>query len=109
MESAAGLTRGAQEAEAGMTCFATKTRTPSFLPCTGRSNMSHHKFSVLRVLILTGVALGLSAAGTLAAAQTVGSDGEIPTDSAVTVGILPNGLTYYVRANDQPETEPSCG
>ncbi len=103
MESAAGLTRGAQEAETGMTFFATKTRTPSFLPCTGRNNMSHHKFSVLRVLILTGVALGLSAAGTLAAAQTVGSDGEIPTDSAVTVGILPNGLTYYVRANDQPE------
>ena len=94
MESAAGLTRGAQEGETGMTFLAPKTRTPSFLPRTGRNNMSHRKFSVRRVLILTGVALGLSAAGTLAAAQTVGSDGEIPTDPAVTVGSLPNGLTY---------------
>ncbi len=65
--------------------------------------MSHRELFVLRFLVLTAVALGLSAARTPAAAQVLGSEAEIPTDSAVTVGSLPNGLTYYVRVNDQPE------
>lgn len=27
----------------------------------------------------------------------------VPTDSAITIGKLPNGLTYYIRANKKPE------
>jgi zinc protease len=30
-------------------------------------------------------------------------NGRLPTDTAVTVGTLPNGLRYYVRHNSRPE------
>src|SRR5688572_32552744 len=31
------------------------------------------------------------------------ANGKLPTDTAITVGTLPNGLRYYVRANTRPE------
>ncbi|HEV2146309.1 MAG TPA: insulinase family protein [Longimicrobiaceae bacterium] len=65
-----------------------------------------------RALVLLGLA-GLTAcaapAGTPAPpaperSAALPAPGErIPTDSAVTVGRLPNGLTYYVRENREPE------
>ena len=30
---------------------------------------------------------------------------KIPVDSAVRVGKLPNGLTYYIRHNEKPENK----
>ncbi|GMR12009.1 MAG: insulinase family protein [Gemmatimonadota bacterium] len=103
MNATTGLNRGAPEAETGMTCFAPNARTPSGVPRMGRNDMHHRKLFVARVILLAMVAVGSSSPRSLAAVQTLGSEGEIPTDPAVTVGSLPNGLTYYVRANDQPE------
>ncbi|MCH9648274.1 MAG: insulinase family protein [Deltaproteobacteria bacterium] len=39
----------------------------------------------------------------LADPQTTPAANRLPTDPAVTVGKLANGLTYYLRANSQPE------
>jgi zinc protease len=55
--------------------------------------------------ILPGIVLAASAiAGPLASQQHPPgiADQPLPTDPAVTVGRLPNGLTYYVRENRRP-------
>jgi zinc protease len=49
----------------------------------------------LAVLLLLGLPAGLSAQARPAQ--------PLPVDSQVTVGTLPNGLRYYVRANPKPE------
>ena len=36
------------------------------------------------------------------AAATLGLDQKVPVEPAITVGPLPNGLRYYIRANKQP-------
>ena len=36
------------------------------------------------------------------AAATLGLDQKVPVEPAITVGTLPNGLRYYIRANKQP-------
>lgn len=40
---------------------------------------------------------------TLAATAQVNLSDKIPVDSRVTIGKLPNGLTYYIRENKKPE------
>src|SRR5262245_50040495 len=56
----------------------------------------------MRLLIPAGFAAVLAAA--FAPAQTDAQNAaRLPTDSAVTVGTLPNGLRYYVRENKRPE------
>jgi zinc protease len=35
-------------------------------------------------------------------AQTIGLDQPVPVDPRITIGYLPNGLRYYVRANGRP-------
>src|SRR5262245_66119794 len=37
------------------------------------------------------------------AAASLGLNQQIPVETAITVGTLPNGLRYYVRANKKPE------
>ena len=56
------------------------------------------------------VALALAALGVASAqerpsippAQTVGLDQPVPVDPRITIGYLPNGLRYYIRANARP-------
>src|ERR1700748_999033 len=38
-----------------------------------------------------------------ATAATPGKPDVLPTDPSVTVGNLPNGLTYYIRSNSTPK------
>ncbi len=49
----------------------------------------------------------LAQVGTIPASTTppaaAGLDARLPVDSAVTIGRLPNGITYYVRENREPE------
>src|SRR5688572_14201833 len=67
-------------------------------------------------MLATTVAAGLAmtaqqpaprrpAAPTTSAAPpaTAALTSKIPVDTAITKGVLPNGLTYYVRANKKPE------
>ncbi|MFT4061255.1 MAG: insulinase family protein [Edaphocola sp.] len=56
--------------------------------------------------IFTGAALSLlfmGGMGNIATAQAVSKEAKLPTDPNVTVGKLPNGLTYYIRPNGKPE------
>jgi zinc protease len=59
------------------------------------------------VLIIAGLvaASGLAAAPQQGATspQTAALSQAIPVDPAITVGTLPNGMRYYVRANQKPE------
>jgi zinc protease len=56
------------------------------------------------------LALALAALGVVSAqertstppAQTVGLEQPVPVDPRITIGYLPNGLRYYVRANARP-------
>ena len=61
----------------------------------------------LRIGVLAGLASALAAGCLVAAASTpvvaLDLSAAVPRDSAVTIGTLPNGLTYYVRANGWPE------
>lgn len=59
----------------------------------------------MKRLIRAAAALCLTAASVFAAAipaqaQTVP---QLPLDSAVVTGVLPNGLTYYIRHNERPK------
>ncbi|MEE8148116.1 MAG: pitrilysin family protein, partial [Longimicrobiales bacterium] len=65
--------------------------------------MDYRRLSVLRLSVLVLLVVGLASPSALMAWQ--GPDGQsvVPVDPTVTLGSLPNGLTYYVRANDQPE------
>jgi zinc protease len=64
--------------------------------------------SRVRLLVLT---LVLTATGAVATAQRAITTGPqnapltavVPVDPRITVGTLPNGLRYYVRANNRPE------
>jgi zinc protease len=47
---------------------------------------------------LTGATLS-----SLVATAQVTKDAKLPVDSKVTIGKLPNGLTYYIRPNNKPE------
>ena len=56
------------------------------------------------------LALALAALGIVSAqertstppAQTIGLDQPVPVDPRITIGYLPNGLRYYIRANGRP-------
>ena len=61
--------------------------------------------TVLAALFLCGVTAGPTNAGQLAAssgAATAPLDRTVPVDPRITVGTLPNGLRYYIRANQAP-------
>jgi zinc protease len=68
--------------------------------------LSRSKFSSAAVclgLVLTAV--GLARAQDRPAApppQTIGLDQPVPVDPRITIGYLPNGMRYYVRANARP-------
>ena len=49
-----------------------------------------------RLVLLTGMLL-------LAGQQAVAGSGELPLDTALRTGRLPNGLTYYIRHNENPK------
>src|SRR5262245_64294168 len=51
-----------------------------------------------RILLCSLALTSLPALG-----QAQNSERQLPIDSAVTVGRLPNGLRYYVRENKRPE------
>ncbi|MGE0929401.1 M16 family metallopeptidase [Peijinzhouia sedimentorum] len=51
------------------------------------------------------LAVGLICFGFIASAQQLNLDQAIPTDPNVKIGKLDNGLTYYVRENNQPENK----
>ena len=56
-------------------------------------------------LAVVFAALGVASAQDRAAitpAQTIGLDKPVPVDPRITIGYLPNGLRYYVRANGRP-------
>ncbi len=60
---------------------------------------------VVTAAILCGVPLGPAIAGQLAAssgAATAPLDRTVPVDPRITGGTLPNGLRYYIRANQAP-------
>ncbi|HMJ19898.1 MAG TPA: pitrilysin family protein, partial [Gemmatimonadaceae bacterium] len=59
-------------------------------------------------LYVVGAALTLLSAPQAASAQQAGVAGQpvnapLPFDPAVTVGVLPNGMRYYIRENHKPE------
>src|SRR5687768_1493499 len=59
----------------------------------------------LAALLLFGVTAGPTNGGQLAAssgAATAPLDRPVPVDPRITVGTLPNGLRYYIRANQAP-------
>jgi zinc protease len=57
----------------------------------------------VRAWILVGLLTSLSLALALAhSRQALDLQAEIPFDSAVTTGSLPNGLTFYIRQNSRP-------
>ncbi|HLH30103.1 MAG TPA: pitrilysin family protein, partial [Terriglobia bacterium] len=49
------------------------------------------------IVLIAAMASGLSAA------PQAGLDQRIPVDPTITIGHLPNGVTYYLRANKKPE------
>ncbi len=55
---------------------------------------------VLRRLVLAGLAV---VAVPVAASAQFALDQPVPSDSATTVGTLPNGLRYYIRVNHEPQ------
>ncbi len=59
---------------------------------------------MLRALTLTALLLvhGLTAVTSRAQEPTFDPSAALPTDPAVTVGTLPNGVRYYVRENAEP-------
>ncbi|MEA2767009.1 MAG: zinc protease, partial [Gemmatimonadaceae bacterium] len=59
-------------------------------------------------LYVVGAALTFLSAPRAASAQQPGVAGQpvnapLPFDPAVTVGVLPNGMRYYIRENHKPE------
>ena len=56
-------------------------------------------FSLLSALFV-GATLGLPSA---LQAQAPGSMPPLPIDTAVRIGKLPNGLTYFIRHNEEPK------
>ena len=57
--------------------------------------------------IVTAVVLAVLLAVAPAAQQTLNLQDTIPFDSAVRTATLPNGLQYFVRRNEQPQTRVS--
>ena len=57
--------------------------------------------------LVTAVALAAAFAAAPAAQQTLNLQDTIPFDSAVRTATLPNGLTYFVRHNEQPQKRVS--
>jgi len=59
----------------------------------------------MKKLIKSGLALiaALFMTAGQATAQTPGEMPQLPVDSAVRTGVLPNGLTYYIRHNETPK------
>ena len=63
-----------------------------------------------RAWFVLSIAVALAALGVVSAqertspppAQTIGLDQPVPVDPRITIGYLPNGLRYYVRANARP-------
>src|ERR1041385_7063398 len=58
--------------------------------------------SIPKILPLFVLVLAL-AAGLVAAPPQAGLDQRISVDPAITIGHLPNGVQYYLRANKKPE------
>ena len=57
----------------------------------------------LIVIFTAGATVAQQPAGTASApAATLGLNQQIPVESSITVGTLPNGLRYYIRPNKQP-------
>ena len=54
-------------------------------------------FSVLSVLLISSLILAAASGRKAQAAET------IPLDPAVKTGVLPNGFTYYIRKNSEPQ------
>jgi zinc protease len=68
--------------------------------------MSLRNRASLMVLALIVMATGLVATaqrGVTTGPQNVSLTAPVPVDPRITVGTLPNGLRYYLRANKQPE------
>ena len=61
------------------------------------------RLQTLFVAALLFVAAGLVAAAQAVPTQTAPLTQQIPVDPLITTGRLPNGLRYYVRANNRPE------
>ena len=61
------------------------------------------RFLAALALVAPLAALTAQAAPRAAAADTGALGRPLPTDSAVTIGTLPNGLRYYIRENRKPE------
>ena len=59
-----------------------------------------YSFNALKRSAVFCAALLLSVQG-IATAQDLNA--KLPTDPDVVTGVLPNGLTYYIRSNHKPE------
>ena len=57
-------------------------------------------FGLCLAAVLT--ALSVATAQDLLPAQSIPLDQPVPVDPRITIGYLPNGLRYYVRANARP-------
>jgi zinc protease len=68
------------------------------------THLTRLRLTVFAAALVTAVAVGSaqqSAIPTNVAAAKLGD--VVPVDPQITVGALPNGMRYYVRANHQPE------
>ena len=63
--------------------------------------MRAFRYSLLLPLALTASITAGAAAGAQSAALSPGDS--LPFDPAVTIGVLPNGMRYYIRENHKPE------
>jgi zinc protease len=52
--------------------------------------------------VAAGIVIGAQPATIPSTVQTVTLDQTVPIDPLITIGTLPNGLRYYIRANRQP-------
>ena len=59
-------------------------------------------FLPLVVFLITGSTVAQQQPAAVPAAASLGLNQAIPVESSITVGTLPNGTRYYVRANKQP-------
>lgn len=58
---------------------------------------------LLAALVVAGTCLSTAQQPTAPAPQTAALTERIPADPAITIGTLPNGITYYIRPNKKPE------
>jgi zinc protease len=59
--------------------------------------------AVLSLIVLAAFSLGARAEAQTATAVAASANDSLPFDPAVTVGVLPNGMRYYIRENHRPE------